>query len=60
MIVRLLKRLAGDRAGGTAIEYGLIAALIVITMVTALVNLADTTVGMWGNINTKVTNARGG
>ena len=60
MIVATLKRLLGNRKGGTAIEYGLIAALIVITMVAAFVEVANTTVTMWGNINSKMANARSG
>ena len=60
MIVAMLKRLLWNRKGGTAIEYGLIAGLIVITMVAALADVANTTVNMWGNINTKMLNARSG
>ena len=54
---RPLARLWQDRRGGTAIEYGLILALVVLTMMAALVQLAGVTTGMWNNINTKVTNA---
>jgi pilus assembly protein Flp/PilA len=60
MLIRLIRRLAKDRNGGTAIEYGLIAALVVITMVASFVELANTTTGMWGNVNTKIYNARTG
>ena len=48
-----------DRRGATAVEYGLIAALIVIAMIASFKELANTTVGMWGNVNTKVANATG-
>jgi pilus assembly protein Flp/PilA len=54
-LVRLGRKLAANRDGATAIEYGLIAALIVIAMIAALQNLADVTTGMWNDINTKVT-----
>lgn len=54
MISHLLKRLATDRKGGTAIEYGLIAALVVIAMIASFTALADTTVTMWGNVNNKI------
>ncbi|TPG54553.1 Flp family type IVb pilin [Sphingomonas glacialis] len=57
MIVRLLKSVLGDNRGATAVEYGLIIALIVIAMVVSLTGLANTTIGMWGNVNTKVTTA---
>jgi pilus assembly protein Flp/PilA len=54
MIVRMLNRLARDRRGGTAIEYGLIAALVIITMIAVFMQVAKTTTTMWGTINTKV------
>ena len=53
-IVRLIGRVARDRRGGTAIEYGLIAGLIVITMIAGFINLANTTTGMWNNISANV------
>lgn len=59
-MLTLLKRLAADRTGGTAIEYGLIAALLVITMIAGFVEVANTTIGMWSNVSTKVDRARGG
>ncbi|MDY7525219.1 Flp family type IVb pilin [Sphingomonas sp. 10B4] len=58
MIIRLLKSLLGDRRGGTAIEYGLIAALVVIAMIASLTQVANTTVGMWGNVSAQVSAAR--
>ncbi len=60
MIARTLRRLLHDRKGGTAIEYGLIAALVVITMIAAFVQVANTTTQMWGNINTKMSAASQG
>ena len=60
MIVGTLKRLLGNKRGGTAIEYGLIAALIVLTMMAAFIEVANITTGMWGNVNTKMANARAG
>lgn len=57
--VRALRRTLRDRRAGTAIEYGLIAALVVVAMMAALSNLANTTVGMWTKVNTKVTAASG-
>ena len=54
MIVDTIRRLLGDRKGGTAIEYGLIAALIVIAMIASLQGVANTTTGMWGDIKNKV------
>ncbi|MGF7201045.1 pilus assembly protein Flp/PilA [Sphingobium olei] len=40
--------------GGTAIEYGLIVALIVLAMIAALNTLASKTVGMWNNVAREV------
>jgi pilus assembly protein Flp/PilA len=52
-----LPRVLRDSRGATAIEYGLIVALIVIAMIVALKNLASTTIGMWNNVSTKVDQA---
>lgn len=56
--VRWLRLLARERRGATAIEYGLILALVVLAMMSALIGVADVTTNMWGNISTKVQNAR--
>jgi pilus assembly protein Flp/PilA len=55
-----IKHVFADRRGGAAVEYGLIAAMIVMMMLMALGELANQTVGMWGNVNTKVAAANGG
>ena len=47
------------RRGATAVEYGLIVALIVIAMVASLQGLANQTVGTWSNINTRIATATG-
>ncbi|MBP2276847.1 MULTISPECIES: Flp family type IVb pilin [Sphingomonas] len=60
MIIDTLKRLWGDRKGATAVEYGLIVALVVIAMVAALTQLANSTTTMWGNVSTKVAAATAG
>ena len=46
----ILRRLLSDGRGATAIEYGLIAALIVIAMMGALSRLGGGAGGMWTNI----------
>ena len=51
----LLMLLASQR-GATAIEYGLIAALIVIAMMGALSSLGGGVGGMWGNLGATVAN----
>ena len=52
-----LCRLRSDKRGATAIEYGLIAALIVIAMMTGLSTLGGGANGMWGKISAKITAA---
>jgi pilus assembly protein Flp/PilA len=49
-----LRMLAKSKRGATAIEYGLICALIVITMLAGLTALGGGTNGMWGKILTNV------
>ena len=58
MQIDKIRKLMKDRKGGTAIEYGLIAALVVIAMVASFVELANTTTSMWGNVHTKIETAR--
>ncbi len=49
-IRRMLRKLCADAGGATAIEYGLIAALIVIAMMTGLQSLGGGVGGMWGKL----------
>jgi len=49
--------LVTDETGATAVEYGLIAALIAITALGALIGLADTNTGIWGSIETQSVDA---
>ena len=51
-------RLLRCRRAATAVEYGLILALIVLAMIAALIELAGTTTGMWNNVSTAVQTAR--
>jgi pilus assembly protein Flp/PilA len=53
-IRRTLHRLAADQRGATAIEYGLIVALIALAMIGALSTLGGGAGGMWTNISTAV------
>lgn len=52
-----IKRLLDDTSGATAVEYGVIIALIIIAMVTALQSLANSTIAMWNGVETKVEEA---
>jgi pilus assembly protein Flp/PilA len=50
-------KLARDARGATAIEYGLIVALLVIVIVAGVSALGSATGGMWSNMATKVVQA---
>lgn len=55
VIIKIRKsRLFACNRGATAIEYGLIIAMIVIAMIAALTNVANKTTGMWNNVSTEV------
>ena len=56
--VRHARRLGRDSKGATAVEYGLILALIVLAMMVGLRETAKVTISMWNDISTKVQNAR--
>ena len=45
-----MRKLRADRRGATAIEYGLIAALIVLAMMSGLESLGGGVGGMWGKL----------
>ena len=53
----MLRSLRADEGGATAIEYGLIAALIAVACISGLQTLGGGTNGMWGKIDVKVDNA---
>lgn len=54
-----LTRLFQDEHGATAVEYGLILAMIVLAMMAALNGVASETIKMWVNVQTDVQNASG-
>lgn len=56
-LARVMWRLASSRRGGTAIEYGLILAFVVLVMFVSLQALAGVTTDMWSNISSKVQDA---
>jgi pilus assembly protein Flp/PilA len=53
-IRRTLRRLLADQTGATAIEYGLIAALIIIAMMGGLATLGGGAGGMWTRLKDNV------
>lgn len=50
----LLVLLLGSKRGATAIEYGLIVALVAIACMTAINSVADGTIGMWGYVKSNI------
>ncbi len=57
MLTALFKRVLADKRGGTAIEYGLIAALVVIAIISALQGFAGENSRIWNNVSTTSANA---
>lgn len=53
-MLELIRRIDRCEQGATAVEYGLIVSLIVIAMISAFGNVADTTQLMWNSVSTKV------
>ncbi|WP_379547171.1 Flp family type IVb pilin [Qipengyuania sp. DSG2-2] len=48
-----------DRSGATAIEYGLILALVFLTMIGAVTGVGTETIDMWDDVSEEVSDARG-
>ena len=55
--MRGLFRLIRETRAATAVEYGLIVALIFLAILVGVVALAQTTVGMWNNTQAAVRDA---
>jgi pilus assembly protein Flp/PilA len=53
--MRLFTKLKRDERAATAVEYGLILALIVLAMLTALTGLATKSIEVWTHVATTVT-----
>ncbi|MDP3905612.1 Flp family type IVb pilin [Novosphingobium sp.] len=52
-MLAIIKRLFADKAGTSALEYGLICALIVIAMVGAFNGFSNETQSMWAEVASK-------
>jgi pilus assembly protein Flp/PilA len=50
----MMRRLRSDKRGATAIEYGLICALIAIAAISGMQALGGGANGMWGRLDNKV------
>ena len=48
------RRLRSDKRGATAIEYGLLVALLALAMIAGLSTLGGGANGMWGSMSNKV------
>ena len=53
---RTMKALARAERGATAVEYGLICALIVLAAMGAITTFGAKTIGMWNNVSNEVVN----
>lgn len=56
-IMTILKKIHRDERGATAVEYGLIAALIVIAIITSLQSVANENTGLWAVVRDNVQSA---
>ena len=54
LLAALLRPLVSDRRAATAVEYGLMLAIIVLIMFVGLKSFADVAIGMWQFVATKV------
>lgn len=50
----LIKRLTRDEQAGTAVEYGLITAVIAVALIVALVAFRDEIAGMFGRAGNRI------
>ena len=51
---KLLKTLGRDERGATAVEYGLILALIFLAMIGAVQSFGNQTISMWNNVEAAI------
>lgn len=56
-MARILQRFLKDKTGATAIEYGLIAALIAVAIVAGVGNAADALGELWNGNNSRLADA---
>lgn len=59
MMTTFLRTMKDDTSGATAVEYGLIVALIVLTMLVSMQLVASETLEMWGYVEDKTLEAMG-
>lgn len=54
-VYKVMCALLQDQRAATAVEYGLIIAMIVLAMVASLQSVANEIIGMWNTVESKVT-----
>ena len=54
---RFLSRLGRDASGATAVEYGLILALVFLAMLGGISTFGQSAVGVWNTISSSVTSS---
>ena len=56
-VINMLRRLLHESRGATAVEYGLIVALLVIAIITAMKGVANQNTGLWAVVDGSITTA---
>ncbi|HEX9932919.1 MAG TPA: Flp family type IVb pilin [Allosphingosinicella sp.] len=52
--MRRIRDIRSDQSGATAVEYGLILALIFLAMVSAIVGFGQGAIGLWNHVSEQV------
>lgn len=52
--MRRIHELGRDDGGATAVEYGLILALVFLSMIVGVQTFASSTIGLWNNVTNAV------
>jgi pilus assembly protein Flp/PilA len=56
-MLKMLQQFYNDESGATALEYGLIAALVSVAAIGALTQLGESLTGIFGTVSTKLDEA---
>ena len=59
-VINVLKKLGKDTTGATAVEYGLIIALIFLAMIAALQGVGNESTGVWNEVSDTSVDAMNG
>ena len=54
-MIAYIKKLCLSESGATAVEYGLVLALIAISALVAINGVSEVTIGMWNDVADEVT-----